>query len=55
MRRKQWEYRSQAVNVINAYAEAMQPRDNAPRAAHANGSNVDGTTMLAALGVKGLT
>ncbi len=61
MRRKQWEYRSQAVSVINAYAEAMQPRgqtpsdDAQPQQPQRKGLNVSGDTMLKMLGAKGLT
>lgn len=59
MRRKQWEYRSQAVSVVNAYAEAMaggkQPAPTAPQAAPRKGLNVGGDAMLKMLGAKGLT
>lgn len=61
MRRKQWEYRSQAVSVINAYAEAMQPKGQtpsdgaAPQQPQRKGLNVGGDAMLKMLGAKGLT
>lgn len=62
MRRKQWEYRSQAVSVINAYAEAMQPKGQtqpsdgtASQQPQRQGLKVSGDTMLKMLGAKGLT
>lgn len=61
MRRKQWEYRSQAVSVINAYAEAMTPKGQTPSDGTASqqpqrqGLKVSGDTMLKMLGAKGLT
>lgn len=58
MRRKQWEYRSQAVQMINAYAEAMQPKGQTPSdgaAPQRQGLKVGGDTMLKMLGAKELT
>ena len=63
MRRKQWEYRAQAVSVINAYAEAMNPKaaqtppsnGTQPQPqAQRSGLGVSGDTMLRMLGAKGL-
>lgn len=60
MRRKQWEYRSQAVSVINAYAEAMNPKaaqtpgSNGTPPPQRQGLGVSGDTMLKMLGAKGL-
>ncbi len=58
MRRKHWEYRSQAVQVINAYAEAMAPQAKPGSGAQpqaAQGTKVSGDAFLKMLGAKGLT
>lgn len=60
MRRKHWEFRSQAVQVLNAYAEAMTPpaqgtQGNGATPPPRKGNQVSGDAMLKMLGAKGLT
>lgn len=54
IRRKQWEYRSQAVSVVNAYAEAMSGGQDKSAHAPRQGDNVPGDVMLRMLGAKGI-